>query len=78
LVPVGGRWDRAAAARERGSGGSAPLEVSVERSRPRVIAERLRAVSGWLAQAALATAAALVPAHPIFGHERSILAPWLR
>jgi uncharacterized membrane protein YgaE (UPF0421/DUF939 family) len=71
-VSVGGRSDHAARARERGS---ALLEGAVERSRPRIVAERLRANVGWLAQAALATAAAWVLAQQIFGHERPIFAP---
>jgi uncharacterized membrane protein YgaE (UPF0421/DUF939 family) len=71
-VSVGGRNDHAARARERGS---ALLEEAVERSRPRLVAERLRANLGWLAQAALATAVAWVLAQQIFGHERPIFAP---
>ena len=39
------------------------------------MAGRLRANVGWLAQAALATAAAWVLAQQIFGHERPIFAP---
>jgi uncharacterized membrane protein YgaE (UPF0421/DUF939 family) len=71
-VTVGRRSDQAARARERGS---ALLEEAVERSRPRVVAERVRANLGWVAQAALATAAAWVLAQQIFGHERPIFAP---
>jgi hypothetical protein len=40
-----------------------------------LIAERLRANVGWLAQAALATAAAWVPAQQILGHERPFFEP---
>jgi uncharacterized membrane protein YgaE (UPF0421/DUF939 family) len=71
-VSVGRRSDQAARARQRGT---ALLEEAVERSRPSIIAERLRANVGWLAQAALATAAAWVLAQQIFGHERPIFAP---
>jgi len=71
-MSVGGRSDNAARARERGT---ALLEEAVERSRPSLIAERLRANVGWLAQAALATAAAWVLAQEIFSHERPVFAP---
>jgi uncharacterized membrane protein YgaE (UPF0421/DUF939 family) len=71
-VSVGGRTDHGARARERGS---ALLGEAVERSRPAIIAERLRANLGWIAQAALATAAAWLLAQRIFGHERPIFAP---
>ena len=71
-MAVGGRNDHAARARERGT---ALLEEAVERSRPSIVAERLRANVGWLAQAALATAAAWVLAQQLFGHERPIFAP---
>src|ERR671924_96468 len=71
-MSVGGRNDHAARARKRGT---ALLEEAVERSRPSIIAERLRANAGWLAQAALATATAWVLAQQIFGHERPIFAP---
>jgi uncharacterized membrane protein YgaE (UPF0421/DUF939 family) len=69
---VGRPTDHAARVRERGS---ALLEEAVERSRPRIIAERLRANVEWLGQAMLATAAAWVLAQWIFGHERPIFAP---
>jgi uncharacterized membrane protein YgaE (UPF0421/DUF939 family) len=69
---VGGGGHHAARARERGT---ALLEQAVERSRPRIVADRLRANVGWLAQAALATAAAWVLAQRIFGHPRPIFAP---
>jgi uncharacterized membrane protein YgaE (UPF0421/DUF939 family) len=72
LVSLGRRNDRAARARERGS---ALLDEAVERSRPRLVAERLRANVGWVAQAALATAGAWVLAQQIFGHDRPIFAP---
>jgi uncharacterized membrane protein YgaE (UPF0421/DUF939 family) len=71
-VAVSGRTDQAPRARERGS---ALLEEAVERSRPSLIAERVHANAGWVAQAAVATAAAWVLAHVIFGHERPIFAP---
>jgi uncharacterized membrane protein YgaE (UPF0421/DUF939 family) len=71
-VSLSGRSDHAARARERGT---ALLEEAVERSRPSIIAERLRANVGWLAQASLATAAAWLLAQQIFGHERPIFAP---
>ena len=58
-----------------GQRGSALFEEAVERSRPSLIAERLRANVGWLAQAALATAAAWVLAQEIFSHERPVFAP---
>ena len=67
-----GRPHQAVRARERGS---ALLEEAVERSRPSLIAERVRANMGWVAQAALATAAAWLLAQQIFGHERPIFAP---
>jgi uncharacterized membrane protein YgaE (UPF0421/DUF939 family) len=69
---VSGQGNHAARARERGS---ALLEHAVERSRPRIIADRLRANLGWLAQAAFATAAAWVLAQQLFGHARPIFAP---
>jgi uncharacterized membrane protein YgaE (UPF0421/DUF939 family) len=71
-MSVGGRSDQAARARQRGA---ALFEEAVERSRPRIILERLRANLGWLAQSALATAAAWVLAQQIFGHTRPIFAP---
>jgi uncharacterized membrane protein YgaE (UPF0421/DUF939 family) len=71
-VTAGGRHEHAARARERGT---ALLEEAVERSRPSIIAERLRANAEWLAQAALATAVAWVLAQQVFGHERPIFAP---
>ena len=71
-MSVDRRNDRAARARERGS---ALLDEAVERSRPRLVAERLRANVGWVAQAALATAGAWVLAQQIFGHHRPIFAP---
>ena len=71
-MSVGGRTDTAPRARERGS---ALLEEAVVRSRPSLIAGRVHANVGWVAQAALATAAAWVLAHVIFGHARPIFAP---
>jgi uncharacterized membrane protein YgaE (UPF0421/DUF939 family) len=71
-VSAGGHGNPAARARERGT---ALLEHAVERSRPRIVADRLQANLGWLAQAALATAAAWVLAQQFFGHPRPIFAP---
>jgi uncharacterized membrane protein YgaE (UPF0421/DUF939 family) len=71
-VLVGGRGDHAVRARQRGT---ALLEQAVERSRPRIVADRLLANVGWLAQAGLATAVAWVLAQQIFGHPRPIFAP---
>src|SRR3954453_20195673 len=69
----GGRRQRGAVlARKRGS---MMLEDAVERSRPRIIAERLRENWSWFAQAALATSAAWLLAQHLFGHERPIFAP---
>jgi uncharacterized membrane protein YgaE (UPF0421/DUF939 family) len=70
---VEGRRQLAAArARERGS---EMLEGAVERSRPRIVADRLRTNTAWFAQAALATAASWTLAQQLFGHERPIFAP---
>jgi uncharacterized membrane protein YgaE (UPF0421/DUF939 family) len=71
-VSVGGRHDQAERARQRGT---ALLEEAVERSRPSIIAERVRGNIEWLGQAMLATAAAWVLAQQIFGHPRPIFAP---
>jgi hypothetical protein len=62
------------AARVRARSG-ALLEEAAERSRPRTVAERLRANWRWFAQAALATAPAWALAQVAFGHERPIFAP---
>jgi uncharacterized membrane protein YgaE (UPF0421/DUF939 family) len=51
------------------------LEEAAERSRPRTVAERLRANWRWFAQAALATAPAWALAQVLFGHDRPIFAP---
>ena len=51
------------------------LEGAVERSRPRIMAARLRANAVWLAQAAIATSVAWILAQQLFGHERPIFAP---
>src|ERR687889_405688 len=51
------------------------LEEAAERSRPRTVAERLRANWRWFAQAALATAPAWALAQVAFGHQRPIFAP---
>jgi uncharacterized membrane protein YgaE (UPF0421/DUF939 family) len=69
---MGVRGDQAARARERGT---ALLGQAVERSRPAIVADRLRANAVWLAQAGLATAVAWVLAREIFGHPRPIFAP---
>lgn len=71
-MSVGGRSHQAARARQRGA---ELFEEAVERSRPSIIVERLRANLGWLAQSALATAVAWVLARQIFGHPRPIFAP---
>jgi uncharacterized membrane protein YgaE (UPF0421/DUF939 family) len=51
------------------------LEEATERSRPRIIAERLRANALWFAQAALATSLAWFIAKELFGHPRPVFAP---
>jgi uncharacterized membrane protein YgaE (UPF0421/DUF939 family) len=61
-----------ARARERGI---ELLEEAAERSRPRVIAERVAANGRWFVQAALATALAWEAAIVLFGHPRPIFAP---
>ena len=63
-----------AAARVRQRGGVL-LEEAVERSRPSIVAERLRVNGLWFAQAALATSVAWVVAREVFGHPRPIFAP---
>src|SRR5918992_149529 len=63
-----------AAARVRQRGGVL-LEEAVERSRPSIVAERLRVNGLWVAQAALATSVAWVVAREVFGHPRPIFAP---
>jgi uncharacterized membrane protein YgaE (UPF0421/DUF939 family) len=63
-----------ATARVRERGGVL-LEEAVERSRPAIVAERLRVNGLWLAQAALATSVAWVAAREDFGHSRPIFAP---
>jgi uncharacterized membrane protein YgaE (UPF0421/DUF939 family) len=63
-----------AAARVRQRGGVL-LEEAVERSRPSIVAERLRVNGLWFAQAALATSVAWVVAREAFGHPRPIFAP---
>src|SRR4029078_6137370 len=54
--------------------GGEMLEEAVERSRPRTVADRLRANSGWVVQAALATSLAWGLAQLWFGHARRIFA----
>jgi uncharacterized membrane protein YgaE (UPF0421/DUF939 family) len=72
---------RRAAAKVRARGtvvrerGSVLLEEATERSRPSLIAERLRANWLWIAQAGLATSIAWVLAKELFGHPRPIFAP---
>ena len=66
-----GRERGAARVRERGT---ALLEEAAERSRPRTVAERLRANVRWFAQAALSTASAWALAQALFGHTRPIFA----
>jgi uncharacterized membrane protein YgaE (UPF0421/DUF939 family) len=63
-----------AAARVRHRGGVL-LEEAVERSRPSIVAERLRVNALWCAQAALATSVAWVLAREALGHPRPIFAP---
>jgi uncharacterized membrane protein YgaE (UPF0421/DUF939 family) len=58
--------------RERGSG---LIEEAAERSRPSIVAERLKANLLWFAQAALATSLAWVIAKEGLGHSRPIFAP---
>jgi uncharacterized membrane protein YgaE (UPF0421/DUF939 family) len=68
-----GLRERAAArVRQRGSG---LLEEAVERSRPSIVAERLRVNALWFGQASLATSVAWVAAREVFGHPRPIFAP---
>jgi hypothetical protein len=62
----------AAQVRERGS---ALLEEAAERSRPSIVAARLKANLLWFAQAALATSVAWVIAKEVLGHPRPIFAP---
>ncbi|HEY6779081.1 MAG TPA: FUSC family protein [Thermoleophilaceae bacterium] len=66
------RGRAAARVRERGS---VLLEEAAERSRPRIVAERLRANALWFAQAALATSLAWFIAKEGFGHPRPVFAP---
>jgi hypothetical protein len=66
-----GRERGAARALERGT---ALLEEAAERSRPRTVAERLKANVCWFAQAALSTALAWALAQALFGHTRPIFA----
>lgn len=58
--------------RERGS---VLLEEAVERSRPAIVAERLRVNGLWVAQAALATSVAWFVAREVLGHPRPVFAP---
>src|SRR5919107_3603164 len=51
------------------------LEEAAERSRPRTVAQRLRANWRWFAQAALATAPSWALAQALFDHPRPIFAP---
>src|SRR3954453_15740265 len=55
--------------------GEAVLEEAAERSRPRTVAERLRANWRWFAQAALATAPSWALAPVLCGRELPIFAP---
>ena len=66
------RGRAAARVRERGS---VLLEEAAERSRPRIVAERLGANALWFAQAALATSLAWFIAKDAFGHPRPVFAP---
>jgi hypothetical protein len=70
---VGGRG------RERGASrtverGAALLEDAFERSKPRTIAQRLKADSRWFIQAAISTALAWTLAQALFDHQRPIFA----
>ena len=65
---------RRAAARVR-ERGSVLLEEAAERSRPRIVGERLKANALWFAQAALATSLAWFIAKEGFGHPRPVFAP---
>jgi uncharacterized membrane protein YgaE (UPF0421/DUF939 family) len=69
---AGLRERTAARVRERGG---VLLDEAVERSRPSIVAERLRANGLWFAQAALATSVAWVVARELFGHPRPVFAP---
>jgi hypothetical protein len=51
------------------------LEDAAEKSRPRIVAERLTANARWFVQAALVTPLAWVAAIALFGHPRPIFAP---
>jgi hypothetical protein len=66
-----GRERGAARALERGT---ALLEEAAERSRPRTVADRLKANARWFAQAAVSTALAWALAQALFGHTRPIFA----
>ena len=68
------RLPRRAAARAR-ERGSVLLEEAAERSRPRIVWERLWANRLWFAQAALATSVAWVIAREVLDHPRPIFAP---
>jgi uncharacterized membrane protein YgaE (UPF0421/DUF939 family) len=66
--------------RERGAThvrerGAALLEEAAERSRPRIVAERVRANARWFVQAGLATALAWAAAIALLGHPHPIFAP---
>jgi uncharacterized membrane protein YgaE (UPF0421/DUF939 family) len=68
-----GMRERATArVRERGS---VLLDEAVERSRPTIVADRLRINGLWVAQAALATSVAWVVAREVLGHPRPVFAP---
>jgi uncharacterized membrane protein YgaE (UPF0421/DUF939 family) len=75
-----GRGSHEAGLRERAAAqvrqrGAVLLEEAVERSRPSIVAERLRVNGLWFAQAALATSVAWVLAKEVLGHPRPIFAP---
>jgi uncharacterized membrane protein YgaE (UPF0421/DUF939 family) len=73
-VPRAPTLREAASARVRARS-EALLEEAAERSRPRTVADRLRANGRWFAQAALATSLSWALAKALFGHPRPIFAP---
>jgi uncharacterized membrane protein YgaE (UPF0421/DUF939 family) len=69
---AGLRQRASARVRERGS---LLLDEAVERSRPTIVADRLKVNGLWVAQAALATSVAWVVAREVLGHPRPVFAP---
>jgi uncharacterized membrane protein YgaE (UPF0421/DUF939 family) len=75
-----GRGPSEAGLRQRASArvrehGSLLLDEAAERSRPTIVADRLRVNGLWVAQAALATSVAWVVAREVLGHPRPVFAP---